>query len=103
MNNTHSRKNSTPVTVAALSTVQLMVTALDGGLPRAMRAVLTEVRVELAVGPWPACVLLAWCSVFVLSCPFCPLVWVFFAVPYAQYAAAAAAKLCGYLMCLRVS
>ena len=59
MNNTHSRKNSTPVTVAALSTVQLMVTALDGGLPRAMRAVLTEVRVELAVGPWPACVLLA--------------------------------------------
>lgn len=36
-------KNSTPVTVAALSTVQLMVTALDGCLPRAMRAVLTEV------------------------------------------------------------
>ncbi|CAM9691194.1 unnamed protein product [Scytosiphon promiscuus] len=36
--------SSTPVTVAALSTVQLMVTALDGGLPRAMRAVLTEVH-----------------------------------------------------------
>lgn len=36
-------RRSTPVTVAALSTVQLMVTALDGGLPRAMRAVLTEV------------------------------------------------------------
>ncbi|CAM9737603.1 unnamed protein product, partial [Ectocarpus sp. 13 AM-2016] len=36
--------SSTPVTVAALSTVQLMVTALDGALPRAMRAVLTEVH-----------------------------------------------------------
>ncbi|CAM9595638.1 unnamed protein product [Ascophyllum nodosum] len=39
-----SASSSTPTTLAALSTVQLMVTSLDGGLPRAMTAVLTEVH-----------------------------------------------------------